>query len=211
MYPIKSYACSILGATQLKPSPSEHSCRSTVRRRFRLLLVSIQRQEPRCERPERVQLHKQFLQSRIAELKSLISKGGFRECLVRGALYVGMARGSVDERGFELVRRMREADGDDVAPDALRSRRWSASSISCCSSTTKPPWRDSIAAATERREACKRSWRSCAILVRPRPNLPDEAFERVGGLPLMSKAQVRKVIRQVSRAGDQDKLQAKAS
>jgi hypothetical protein len=58
------------------------------------------------------QLHQQFLQSRIAELKSLITKGGIRECVVRGALYVGMARGSVDERAFELVRRMRETDGE---------------------------------------------------------------------------------------------------
>ena len=58
------------------------------------------------------QLHKQFLQLRIAELRSLITKGGIRECLVRSALYVGMARGSVDERGFELVRRMRSVDAD---------------------------------------------------------------------------------------------------
>ena len=58
------------------------------------------------------QLHKQYLQLRIAELRSLIGKGGLRECVVRSALYVGMARGSIDERGFELVRRLRQTDGD---------------------------------------------------------------------------------------------------
>jgi hypothetical protein len=36
-----------------------------------------------------------------------------REGLVRSALYIGMARGSVDERAFELVRRIR------IAPDGM--------------------------------------------------------------------------------------------
>lgn len=54
-------------------------------------------------------LHRQFIESRIAELKSKIGQGGLRECVVRGVLHVGMARGSVDERGFELVRRIRSA------------------------------------------------------------------------------------------------------
>ena len=52
-------------------------------------------------------LHQQLLESRISELKSQMSQGGVRECLIRAALYVGMARGSVDERGFELIRRIR--------------------------------------------------------------------------------------------------------
>jgi hypothetical protein len=54
-------------------------------------------------------LHAQLVQSRIAELKSRITTGGLRECLIRGMLYVGMARGGADERGFEAVRRMRSA------------------------------------------------------------------------------------------------------
>ena len=57
-------------------------------------------------------LHRQLLQMRIAELRSRIASGGLREGLVRSALFIGMARGSVDERVFELVRRMRlTADG----------------------------------------------------------------------------------------------------
>jgi hypothetical protein len=52
-------------------------------------------------------LHRQLLQSRIAELKSRIATGGLRECAIRGMLYVGMARGGPDERAFEALRRIR--------------------------------------------------------------------------------------------------------
>src|SRR5262249_19546239 len=51
--------------------------------------------------------HQELLQNRIAELKSHIPVGGLREAVVRAILYIGMSRGSVDERGFELVRRIR--------------------------------------------------------------------------------------------------------
>jgi hypothetical protein len=57
-------------------------------------------------------LHRQLLQTRIDELKSHISKGGVREGLVRALLYVGMNRAAVDERGFETVRRIRQAKQD---------------------------------------------------------------------------------------------------
>jgi hypothetical protein len=58
-------------------------------------------------------LHRQLLQMRIAELRSRIPSGGLREGLVRSALYIGMGRGSFDERAFELVRRIR------MAPDGM--------------------------------------------------------------------------------------------
>ena len=54
-------------------------------------------------------LHLQLVEKRIAELKAKIPEGGIREALVRAVLYVGMARGSMDERGFEVVRRVRQA------------------------------------------------------------------------------------------------------
>jgi hypothetical protein len=57
-------------------------------------------------------LHHELLQKRIAELKSRIAMGGLREAVIRGLLYVGMARAAVDERGFEAVRRIRRAHGD---------------------------------------------------------------------------------------------------
>src|SRR5258706_5628064 len=52
-------------------------------------------------------LHDELLQKRIAELKSRIPAGGLREAVIRALLYIGLARGSVDERGFEAVRRIR--------------------------------------------------------------------------------------------------------
>ncbi len=52
-------------------------------------------------------LHRQLLQSRIADLRSRITTGGLRECAVRGMLYAGMGRGDPDERAFAAVRRIR--------------------------------------------------------------------------------------------------------
>jgi len=57
-------------------------------------------------------LHDELLQKRIAELKSRIPGGGLREAVIRALLYIGLARGSVDERGFEAVRRIRRTHGD---------------------------------------------------------------------------------------------------
>ena len=54
-------------------------------------------------------LHLQLVQNRIAELRARIPEGGIREAVVRALLYVGMARGSIDERGFEVIRRTRRA------------------------------------------------------------------------------------------------------
>jgi len=57
-------------------------------------------------------LHRELLQKRIAELKGLIAVGGLRAATVRSLIYVGMNRAAVDERGFELARRIRQAHGD---------------------------------------------------------------------------------------------------
>jgi hypothetical protein len=57
-------------------------------------------------------LHRQLLQTRLDELKSRIAKGGIREGTIRALLYVGMNRAAIDERGFESVRRIRQAQQD---------------------------------------------------------------------------------------------------
>jgi hypothetical protein len=57
-------------------------------------------------------LHSELLQKRIAELKARIPVGGLREIVIRGLVYVGLGRSAVDERGFEAVRRLREAHPD---------------------------------------------------------------------------------------------------
>jgi Protein of unknown function (DUF3141) len=63
-------------------------------------------------RPEMSAAHRKALDARIAELKSRIGSGGLRECGIRALLYVGMARGMVDERGLEALRRMRREDAE---------------------------------------------------------------------------------------------------
>jgi pimeloyl-ACP methyl ester carboxylesterase len=57
-------------------------------------------------------LHRELLQKRIAELKAAIPTGGMRAAVIRGLLYAGMARGAIDERGFEALRRVRAAHTD---------------------------------------------------------------------------------------------------
>ncbi|MGB6348687.1 MAG: DUF3141 domain-containing protein [Pseudolabrys sp.] len=57
-------------------------------------------------------MHHELLQKRIAELKSRIPAGGLRAAIIRSLIYAGMKRAAVDERGFELARRIREAHGD---------------------------------------------------------------------------------------------------
>jgi pimeloyl-ACP methyl ester carboxylesterase len=57
-------------------------------------------------------LHRELLQKRIAELKASVPAGGLRAAVIRGLLYAGMTRAAVDERGFEALRRVREAHTD---------------------------------------------------------------------------------------------------
>lgn len=57
-------------------------------------------------------LHHELVQKRITELKSRIPGGGLREAVVRALIYAGMSRAAIDERGFELARRMRQEHGD---------------------------------------------------------------------------------------------------
>ena len=63
-------------------------------------------------RAARSPMHAQFVKTRIEALKSSMGRGGLREALVRSALYVGMARGAADERGFEAIRRLRLSRGE---------------------------------------------------------------------------------------------------
>ena len=79
----------------------------TDRRRFRLL-SSIRRRTPRRDRKSRMSTAR-LLEKRYAELRS-VDEGGLSECRIRALLYVGRARGMVDERGLEALRRMRRED-----------------------------------------------------------------------------------------------------
>jgi hypothetical protein len=67
--------------------------------------------DPSDARPQRkaakMPLHRELVEERIADLRSRIASGHVREGAIRVLLYAGMPRGSVDERGFEAIRRMR--------------------------------------------------------------------------------------------------------
>ena len=65
-----------------------------------------------AERPRQAAknpLHRQLLEKRTAELRAHIPSGGLREAIIRALLYVGMTRRAIDERGFEMARRIRLA------------------------------------------------------------------------------------------------------
>jgi pimeloyl-ACP methyl ester carboxylesterase len=69
--------------------------------------VGVNPEAARPRRPGKSLLHRELVEKRIAELKSNIAKGGLQECTIRGLIYVGMARGFVDERGIAALRRIR--------------------------------------------------------------------------------------------------------
>ncbi|MBX5236909.1 DUF3141 domain-containing protein [Rhizobium sp. NLR22b] len=70
--------------------------------------------DPSDTRPQRraskTALHAQVLKERIEELKAQMEDGGLREGLARSLLYVAMANGAADERGFAAIRRMRRTE-----------------------------------------------------------------------------------------------------
>ena len=71
--------------------------------------------DPKDSQPHRAApksaLHRELIQHRIDEIKSRIRKGGLFECTLRGLIYVGLARGRVDERGMNALRRIRGLAG----------------------------------------------------------------------------------------------------
>lgn len=69
--------------------------------------VGIDPQSAPSRRQEMSAAHRDMLERRIAELKSRIEQGGLREAAIRSLLYVGSARGMVDERSIEALRNVR--------------------------------------------------------------------------------------------------------
>jgi pimeloyl-ACP methyl ester carboxylesterase len=69
--------------------------------------VGIDPQSAPSRRQEMSARHREMLQARIAELKSKTGEGGLREAAIRSLLYIGSARGMVDERSIEALREVR--------------------------------------------------------------------------------------------------------
>jgi hypothetical protein len=76
--------------------------------------VGIEPDAGRPRRPGKSPLHRELVEKRIAELKSRINEGGLQECTVRGLIYVGAARGYIDERGVAELRRVRLGEGSKM-------------------------------------------------------------------------------------------------
>jgi pimeloyl-ACP methyl ester carboxylesterase len=72
--------------------------------------VGVDPQSTPSRRREMDPKYRELLQARVSELKSKIGAGGLREAGIRALLYVGSARGMVDERSLEALRRLRQAD-----------------------------------------------------------------------------------------------------
>src|SRR5258707_4135719 len=72
--------------------------------------VGVDPQSTPSRRREMDPKHRELLQERVSELKSRIGSGGLREAGIRALLYVGSARGMVDERSLEALRRLRQTD-----------------------------------------------------------------------------------------------------
>lgn len=71
-------------------------------------MLGLDAKSPR--RPRKAAKHlliDELVRRKIAELRAGMATGGMREAFVRSLIYVGIARGGVDERGFEMIRRMR--------------------------------------------------------------------------------------------------------
>ena len=119
---------SMPGATCARPSPSGRSWRSTVRRCCRPPSASIRPRRARCARPAKSPLHQRAAAD--ADRRAQVANcrpAGCAKPSSAGLLYAGMARGAVDERGFE-ARAPHRAKSQRRHAALRNSRRWCASS-----------------------------------------------------------------------------------
>ena len=71
--------------------------------------------------PDRDSAHQALVAQRINQLKSDIPKGGPREAVMRALLYIRMPEGLVDERSFNLLRRMRGETAQELDLAAFKT------------------------------------------------------------------------------------------
>jgi len=84
-------------------------------------LVGLNASDTRSrQRPGKDAAHQALVAERIQELKARIPEGGPREAVIRALLYIRMPDGVVDERGFNLLRRMREEAGKGLTLMAFK-------------------------------------------------------------------------------------------
>ncbi|HMK34614.1 MAG TPA: DUF3141 domain-containing protein [Desulfomonilaceae bacterium] len=71
--------------------------------------------DPPRPRPDRDPDHVAFVERRIEELRAKMDKGGPREAAIRALIYVRMPENAADERGFEMLRRVRAEYGAEIS------------------------------------------------------------------------------------------------
>ncbi len=64
--------------------------------------------------------HIDFVNRRRDELQKLVSCGGIREATIRVLMYISQAQGGVDERSFNLIRRLRSTEEQRLTLDAFK-------------------------------------------------------------------------------------------
>lgn len=64
--------------------------------------------------------HIDFVNNRRDELQKLVSCGGLREASIRVLMYISQAQGGVDERSFNLIRRLRSTEEQRLTLDAFK-------------------------------------------------------------------------------------------
>lgn len=64
--------------------------------------------------------HISFVDRRRDELQKLVNCGGIREASVRVLIYISQAQGGVDERSFNLIRRLRSTEENTLTLDAFK-------------------------------------------------------------------------------------------
>lgn len=74
------------------------------------------RRHPGVE-PERLALIKE----RIAQLRARVNEGGLREAAIRSLVYIGLAGPGVDERAFEVLRRIRAGQGQGLTLEEFKA------------------------------------------------------------------------------------------
>jgi hypothetical protein len=63
--------------------------------------------EPARQRASKDPHYRWFVDRRIEELHASMAEGGLREAAIRAMLYIGLAEGAADERGFAVLRQIR--------------------------------------------------------------------------------------------------------
>ena len=108
MFRVKSSRLSMRGACSARHSPSARSWRLMDRKRCRRRRASIRGPRCRCERRQRARFTANLSSNASLSSDRAFASGGLREALIRALIFAGMDRAAVDERGFEVVRRIRE-------------------------------------------------------------------------------------------------------